>query len=202
MEKRFLYYIAGGVVLVFLAICIRLFTGEVLVAPGHTSSSEPVLPKVTPTVVPTDLPSVVHTDLATSTIAQNDTPYASFIRRITDDDQIGNSVVGIQFFGDIMLDRSVARMMGASGTAYVFEHLFGEYNGLDQRVDLTIANLEGPFAPTRVKTSKSIAFRFDPKFARELRDAGFDVVSLANNHTLDMGWKNVDLPIKHLMKQV
>ncbi len=102
------------------------------------------------------------------------------------------SAIGIQFFGDIMLDRNVAKAMGERGTDYLFENIKGENRGLDPRVDLTVANLEGPFAPARVKTTKSIAFRFDPKYATELKNAGFDAVSLANNHTLDMGWANVD----------
>jgi poly-gamma-glutamate synthesis protein (capsule biosynthesis protein) len=119
-------------------------------------------------------------------------PYQNFYHDSERLKEADSSVVSLQFFGDIMLDRNVAKVMGASGTAYIFEHIAGEGNGLDPRIDLTIANNEGPYAPARVKTSKSIAFRFDPKYATELKNAGFDVVSLANNHTLDMGWKNVD----------
>jgi poly-gamma-glutamate synthesis protein (capsule biosynthesis protein) len=118
-------------------------------------------------------------------------PYNQFIEQAELSKQTDSSTVSLQFFGDIMLDRNVAKVMGASGTAYIFEHIIGEGAGLDPRIDLTIANNEGPYAPTRVKTSKSIAFRFDPKYATELKNAGFDAVSLANNHTLDMGWKNV-----------
>lgn len=119
-------------------------------------------------------------------------PYARFYDDIATRKEANSSAFGIQFFGDIMLDRNVAKVMGASGTSYLFENILGEGKGLDPRIDLTVANLEGPFAPSRIKTTKSIAFRFDPKFARELKDAGFDAVSLANNHTLDMGWANVD----------
>lgn len=122
----------------------------------------------------------------------NVSPYEQFARELVALKALDTTTIGLQFFGDIMLDRNVAKAMGASGTAYIFKNILGENKGLDPRIDITIANLEGPFAPTRVQTSKSIAFRFDPKYAAELKTAGFDAVSLANNHTLDMGWKNVD----------
>lgn len=60
-----------------------------------------------------------------------------------------------------------------------------------QLPDLMIGNLEGTFAlPER--TDKCIyiptmchAFRGDPSFATALKDAGFDLVSLVNNHSYD-----------------
>ncbi|OGH92628.1 MAG: hypothetical protein A2563_03055 [Candidatus Magasanikbacteria bacterium RIFOXYD1_FULL_40_23] len=96
--------------------------------------------------------------------------------------------VSIQFFGDIMLDRSVAKVMGSEGLDYIF----AKDKGIFVDTNLTIANLEGPFAPTRIQTSKTIAFRFDPKLAAQLKSYGFDAFSMANNHGMDMGKKNVD----------
>jgi len=96
--------------------------------------------------------------------------------------------VTIQFFGDIMLDRSVAKAMGSDGLDYIF----AKDKSIFTDTDLTIANLEGPFAPARIQTSKTIAFRFDPKLAEQLKSYGFDIFSMANNHGFDMGRKNVD----------
>ncbi len=107
-------------------------------------------------------------------------------------------LITLQFFGDIMLDRNVAKAMGNQGLDYIFAKLKGAENRFFTGTDLMIANLEGPFAPSRVPTSKTIAFRFDPKYAAALKDNGFDVVSLANNHTLDMGFANVDFTMKTL----
>ncbi len=98
----------------------------------------------------------------------------------------------LQFFGDIMLDRSVAKVMGTDGLDYLFANLRGREDRFFEGMHMLVANLEGPFAPTRVPTSKSIAFRFDSKLANDLKQYGFDAFSLANNHTVDMGWKNVD----------
>lgn len=97
--------------------------------------------------------------------------------------------VRVQFFGDIMLDRNVARQMGSRGLDYIFEYVSG--TPFLAGADLSLANLEGPFAVKRVPTGKTIAFRFDPALAGQLKRYGFDGFSLANNHTYDMGRKNV-----------
>ena len=50
--------------------------------------------------------------------------------------------------------------------------------------DVTFANLEMPLSS---RASKSGAFLGTPEFAKALQWAGFDVVSLANNHAFDAG---------------
>ncbi len=107
--------------------------------------------------------------------------------------------ISIQFFGDIMLDRNVAKVMGTSGLDYIFaKNNQTSSENIFINTDLTIANLEGPFAPTRIQTSKTIAFRFDPKLALQLKSYRFDAFSLANNHSMDMGRKNVEFTKKVL----
>lgn len=103
-----------------------------------------------------------------------------------------SSTATIQFFGDIMLDRNVAKAMATSGLDYIFAKTKNQENNIFMGADLMVANLEGPFAPTRIKTSKSIAFRFDPLLAPQLKNYGFGLLDLANNHAIDMGWKNLD----------
>ncbi len=100
-------------------------------------------------------------------------------------------LTSLQFFGDIMIDRNVAKNMGGKGLDYVFANLKAQQNRFFKGTDLFIANLEGPFAPSRIQTSKSIAFRFDPKWAPQLAKYNFGVLSLANNHSYDMGQKNI-----------
>jgi poly-gamma-glutamate synthesis protein (capsule biosynthesis protein) len=53
--------------------------------------------------------------------------------------------------------------------------------------DITIANFEGALTERGDPWPKGYNFRTPPRFASGLRDAGFDVVSLANNHTMDYG---------------
>lgn len=106
----------------------------------------------------------------------------------------------LQFFGDIMLDRHVVLNMNKDGLNYVFANLRGQEDRFFTGVNMYIANLEGPFAPVRVQTSKSIAFRFDPALAIQLKSYGFDAFNLANNHSYDMGKQNVAFTREVLQK--
>lgn len=186
------HHLAG---LVALGIALGLGGSLALIHAAHT----PYFPMtdIAVSIPSTTLPQIIPPQPSTTLLPQPPTPennnvYTSFYNELEREKTLNPSTVGIQFFGDIMLDRNVAKAMGSQGTNYLFQNIVGPGNGLDSRIDLTVANLEGPFAPTRIKTTKSIAFRFDPKYAAELANAGFDIVSLANNHSLDMGWKNVD----------
>jgi len=53
--------------------------------------------------------------------------------------------------------------------------------------DLAFANLECPIAEKSAMLAKPIGFRAPAGSARLLADAGFDIVSLANNHAVDCG---------------
>ncbi len=109
-----------------------------------------------------------------------------------------DSFLSLQFFGDMMLERNVQKSFGKKGLDYIFEKIKGQENRFFYGADGIVANLEGPFAPTRIETSKSIAFRFDPNLAPALKKYNFTAFSLANNHTLDMGIKNVTFTKKIL----
>ncbi len=71
--------------------------------------------------------------------------------------------------------------------------LFRETCGILSAGDLTFGNLEGPLIDGG-KTTKCgenstdcYAFRTPVRYVRRLKEAGFDVVSLANNHAMDFG---------------
>lgn len=58
--------------------------------------------------------------------------------------------------------------------------------------DVVLGNLEGPLtdrgAPTKVAVKgRSYVFRTPPSYGKHLKDAGFTVVSVANNHSNDYG---------------
>lgn len=103
---------------------------------------------------------------------------------------VESKTITIQFFGDMMLDRNVAKVMSTSGLDYVLSKMRGEEYRYFYGADLLVANLEGPFAATRIDTTKSIAFRFDPKLILDLKRYNFSAFSLANNHLYDMGKAN------------
>jgi poly-gamma-glutamate synthesis protein (capsule biosynthesis protein) len=55
-----------------------------------------------------------------------------------------------------------------------------------QVADFSIANLETPLADTgTMHPTKSVAYRSEPTTVNALNNAGIDIVSLANNHTMD-----------------
>ena len=89
--------------------------------------------------------------------------------------------------GDIMLDRSVGKRIkavGPEGTlAKVRDRLRAPY--------LTFANLECPLGTVGPHDPPNCVFRADPATVKVLVDGGIDVVSLANNHTLDAGRESV-----------
>lgn len=53
--------------------------------------------------------------------------------------------------------------------------------------DISFANLESPISEISAMLEKPIGFRAPPSTAQLLADAGFDIVSLANNHAVDCG---------------
>lgn len=90
--------------------------------------------------------------------------------------------VTILAVGDVMLGRSVETKMKVSGDAYPFEKVGDLFKGYD----LLFGNLEGPIPAKHVQTPPgSFQFNFRREVAPLLAAQGFDVVSLANNHTLD-----------------
>jgi poly-gamma-glutamate synthesis protein (capsule biosynthesis protein) len=54
-----------------------------------------------------------------------------------------------------------------------------------QSADLAFCNLECPLSLNGIKVPKRFCFKADPNLVHCLIGAGFDIVSLANNHTLD-----------------
>ncbi|MDP3953520.1 MAG: CapA family protein [bacterium] len=92
---------------------------------------------------------------------------------------------GTMFFvGDIMLSRSVEKKMEATGD-YTF--LFLKVAEILRSADLAFGNLEGPISSRGANQGSIYSFRADPRAVEGLVFAGFDVLSLANNHIWDWG---------------
>ena len=89
----------------------------------------------------------------------------------------------IVFAGDIMLGRYVGEVVKANGAGYPFLKIKDAVSSADE----AIANLEGPLTKINNDPGNQMRFNFDPALAGELSSAGFDAVSLANNHALDQG---------------
>lgn len=115
------------------------------------------------------------------------------------EDQLGSGEadekVLLSFVGDILLAGSVQRELDRNGYDYPYANVLSYLAD----ADLTAGNLESPFTLRGTPAEgKSYVFNGKPEALPELRNAGFDVVTLANNHTLDMGVEGLLDTMKHL----
>lgn len=92
----------------------------------------------------------------------------------------------IIFVGDMMFDRSVK--------ASVLKNYQGDYQNFLSGVtaigqaDLTFGNLEGPVSQRGERVGSIYSFRFDPAILPVLKEIGFDLLSMANNHIGDYAY--------------
>ncbi len=86
--------------------------------------------------------------------------------------------------GDIMLSRAVGRRIASSGD---FNFPFRNIAPIIQKADIAFGNLESPIAAGGTDQENYFSFKAEPKTAEGLKFAGFDVLSLANNHSMDWG---------------
>ena len=92
--------------------------------------------------------------------------------------------INILLVGDIMLGRNVESLMEVHGVGYPFLHT----QELLKYPDVTIGNFEGTVSPIHEK-AEPMTFKFSVKeeFLKVLQEVGFDILSLANNHSYDYG---------------
>lgn len=94
--------------------------------------------------------------------------------------------VTILFAGDTMMGSSAAGKLKNQGP----DSFFLGTRTFIESADLATANLEAPLGTEGEKiVEKTYTFLVDPSAAKGLKNAGFDVMTLANNHILDFGPK-------------
>lgn len=122
----------------------------------------PSVPGSTPTILP---PTVENIPSQTKPLPTEETP------------------VDLAFVGDIMLGRSLAqRIADGKGDA-----IFDSVGTVLQSADIAVGNLECAIGEGGTKAKKGYAFLAPPLSASILGHAGFDLLSLANNHSFDYG---------------
>lgn len=118
--------------------------------------------------------------------------------------------VRLAVVGDVLIHQALA----VRGYARGFDRLWGAAVPLLRAADLAIANLEGPVAPGLAAGGRSVAdpgpvfdgvvhtdypaFNYDPVLLADLRRAGVDVVTTANNHILDRGPAGIEATLDAL----
>jgi poly-gamma-glutamate synthesis protein (capsule biosynthesis protein) len=100
------------------------------------------------------------------------------------------------FVGDIMLDRLVAKRVARAQDPLLPFLLIAHKL---RSADIAFANLEGPVSDRGVNQGSKYSFRFEPVGTiNALTFAGFDVISLANNHIWDWGTSALLDTLTHL----
>jgi poly-gamma-glutamate capsule biosynthesis protein CapA/YwtB (metallophosphatase superfamily) len=101
----------------------------------------------------------------------------------------------INAVGDVMLAGRWAATIRKAGYESPFSAVAAELRS----GDITIANLESPIARGGSEyTEKKFRFRAEPEIAAALKRSGINLVTLANNHSMDFGGEALAETLMHL----
>ena len=108
----------------------------------------------------------------------------SIVKKNTADNNISFSAVGDIMMGSNYPDDT--KLPPNNG-----EHIFEKVRDFLQG-DIVFGNLEGPITDVNItkkcnQMGKCYVFRTPPRYSSLLKEAGFDILNLANNHSLDFG---------------
>ena len=104
------------------------------------------------------------------------------------ENETGEDYLNIFAVGDLTLARNVEKKIKTHSPQYPFEIISDYLNGFD----IVFGNLESPFSinkPDEPTKNKVINFCVDPKGSESIKYAGFNILSIANNHAMDFGHK-------------
>ncbi|HPL56343.1 MAG TPA: CapA family protein [bacterium] len=103
--------------------------------------------------------------------------------------------VSLVAVGDVSYSRAVERMVKKNGsTLYPFLRV----QDYLKSADLVFGNLETPITPGETIPDFNMMFRSNPGTEQALKEVGFSIVSLANNHTPNFGAKGLSDTFKYL----
>jgi poly-gamma-glutamate synthesis protein (capsule biosynthesis protein) len=139
----------------------------------------PACGMLTPRATPPETTSTAPADTVTTAPSASVTPPVPPPPALQDDE------IRISAVGDIMLDGTARPVLQENG----YDYPFVQMRPVFKDAHVVIGNLEGPLT-TRgtAEQDKTYTFRSPPdKVSAALKNAGFGVVTLANNHTLDFG---------------
>lgn len=105
--------------------------------------------------------------------------------------------IHLAFVGDIMLSRQIGKIIDAHDPTYPFI-LVEPYI---KRADIAFGNLENPVSTKGLSQGSVYSFRAKPETLEGLKFAGFDVMSIANNHMFDWGGEAFTDTMDHLSSE-
>lgn len=139
----------------------------------------------------------VQAETGTGSMAQAQAPPSETEDQVPDPKP--DEILTILAVGDIMMHDTMLQAGWRSSTKdYDFASMFEQVAPILQRGDLVIGNLEVPLAGEAQKYSGYPMFNAPEILAKNLKDAGFDMVSTANNHCLDRRYSGLVSTLDHL----
>lgn len=85
--------------------------------------------------------------------------------------------------GDVLFARGIAKVVQKEGDNKLFDGI----KAILKKADLSACNLECVLSSRGESRRLKYIFRAPTKYAKVLKDAGFNIAVLANNHTMDFG---------------
>ncbi len=175
------YTITAAVVVAIAALTLGgALVASVLSADEEVAAAPPstVAATTTPPATPTSTrPSTTTTTTSSTTTTTLAGRFAGATTRPA------RGTLTIHGVGDVNLDPSYIPAFRSQGYAYAWEGL----DGLFERDDLTVINLECSPSPLGSPLVKAFTFRCDHDALPPTRAAGIEVANLANNHGQDYG---------------
>ncbi len=105
--------------------------------------------------------------------------------------------VNFTAIGDIMCHNSQYNDAKKNGK-YDFSYVFEDIKSYIENADIAVGNLETTFAGSGKGYSSYPQFNTPEILAQNLKDLGIDVLSTANNHSLDTGYQGIESTIDYL----
>lgn len=109
-----------------------------------------------------------------------------------------NQELRLLFFGDLMLDRNVGKIIKKNALDSLLSKL--NEDEFTKNYDLVGANLEGAVTNNgeHYKPDNIYDFAFKPELIAELKNYGFNFFTVANNHLADQGIKGIEETYQNL----
>lgn len=135
----------------------------------------------------------------------------AFELKYNESKKIGDKKLTVAFTGDILVHKDLyLKVINEKETSFL--SLWRKTIPLIEKADLTYGNLEGPTAlgindkkidigdigfkyDDSVYSGTNKLFNYHPQIVTDLKASGFDIVSTANNHSLDRGSIGIDKTI-------
>lgn len=113
----------------------------------------------------------------------NDLKLQEWLSSLATDDREESSLESLRviFVGDIALDGGYESILRESGAIFPFAKIRDHF----LKADIVVGNLEAPLTIRGESMPFKCCMRANPGYIEGLKDAGFDILTLSNNHILD-----------------